>query len=412
MNDPKHSELKIVQVISRLCVGGASIEIVLSSEAMLRRGYPTILLAGDITADEASLEEFARSRGVPITKISGLSRKASVWAVVIGLLQLAWFFRRERPAIVHTHTAKAGALGRIAARLAGVPICVHTFHGHVFRAQFSPAKTRIFLAIERLLARWTDCLVAVSELQRRELVHGYHVAKAEKVVTIPVGIELEGFLGVNGRRGPIRCATKCPSDHALVGWVGRMSRVKNPELFVAAAELVLAESSNARFVMIGDGELRARLESQIKKMQLGGAVAMQGWLSGISDFYADVDLVVLTSRHEGTPLVLLETMASGKPFIATDVGGIRDLMLGACQPMTGFKVFENGILTETTPAAVAAAITYLLEHPKVARAIGRSGREFASRAFSHHRLAHDIEELYVRLSRQKCLRHIAIEKAI
>jgi len=393
--------IKIAQVISRLCVGGTSVEVILITEALLRRGYPALLLAGELSSDEASMEEFAEGRGVSPVKIQGLSREISWWNDLSALWRLVRIFRRERPIIVHTHTAKAGALGRIAARLAGVPVCLHTFHGHVLREHFSPGKSRVVLAIERFLARWTDCLVAVSESQGRELVEEYRVAPASKVVTISVGLELDRFLNLHGYHGAVRLTSGCPSDGALVGWVGRMTSVKNPELFLRAAALTLKDFPEVRFVMVGDGELRRPLERHLKDENLGGAVAVLGWQSDLSDFYADVDALVLTSRHEGTPLVLLEAMASGKPFVATNVGGIRDLVVGEGRPMRGFQVFENGVVTDSTPAAMAAAIGYLLENPEKAREMGRSGRAFASRTFSHHRLASDLEQLYLRLVKEK-----------
>jgi len=165
--------------------------------------------------------------------------------------------------------------------------------------------------------------------------------------------------------------------------------------------LSLTDFQSARFVMVGDGELRPQVEFGLKKENIGGAVTLLGWRSDLSEIYADVDLVVLTSRHEGTPLVLVEAMASGKPFVATHVGGIRDLMFGEGRQRVGFQIFENGILADSTPAALAAAIRYVLENPEEARAMGRAGRAFASRMFLHHRLANDLEQLYLRLLKQK-----------
>jgi glycosyltransferase involved in cell wall biosynthesis len=398
---PANNEVKIAQVISRLCIGGASVEVVLTTEALLHRGYSTLLLAGNTGADEASLEVFAENRGVSPIRIEGLSRDISWWKDLCALWSLVRIFRRERPTIVHTHTAKAGVLGRIAACLAGVPIIIHTFHGHVFSGHFSFLKTRAFIALERFLARLTDCLVAVSEAQRRELVDEYQIGPSSKFVTIPVGLELDRFLSLNGYRGAVRLAARCSMGHALVGWVGRMDPVKNPKLFVKAAALTLTDFPSARFVMVGDGELRPRVEFGLKEENIGSVVTLLGWRSDLSEIYADLDLVVLTSRHEGTPLVLVEAMASGKPFVATNVGGIRDLVFGESRKKVGFQIFENGILADSTPAAVAAATRYVLENPAEARAMGRSGRAFASQMFLHHRLANDLEQLYLRLLVQK-----------
>jgi glycosyltransferase involved in cell wall biosynthesis len=409
---PANSEVKIAQVISRLCVGGASVEVVLTTEALMQRGYSTLLLAGNTSADEASLEGFAGNHGVPPIKIEGLSRDISWWKDVGALWNLVRIFRRERPTIIHTHTAKAGVLGRIAACLAGVPIIVHTFHGHVFTGHFSFLKTRAFIALERFLAQWTDCLVAVSESQGRELVDEYQIGPSSKFVTIPVGLELDCLLSLNGYKGAVRLAARCPVGHALVGWVGRMDPVKNPELFVKAAALTLTDFRSARFVMVGDGELRPHVEFGLKKENIGSAVTLLGWRSDLPEIYADLDLVVLTSRHEGTPLVLVEAMASGKPFVATNVGGIRDMVVGEGRQRVGFQVFENGILADSAPAAVAAATRYVLENPEEARAMGRSGRAFASQMFLHHRLANDLEQLYLRLLKQKQVSQMIFPEAV
>ena len=399
----KVNGVKIAQVISRLCIGGTPVAVILMTEALLHDGFSTILLAGEVTAGEASMEEFAFARGVELVRVRNLSQRASLWGDLKALLELRQLFRRERPVIVHTHTAKAGALGRIAARLAGVPICVHTFHGHVFRGHFSQIKSHIYLAVERLLARWTDCLVAVSESQGRELTERYRVAPARKLVTIPVRFDMERYLNVSAHRELIRELAGCSSDTPLIGWVGRMAAVKHPELFVDVARLTSQISPKARFVMAGDGELRATVENRLNEMGLSSAVTRIGWQTDLSDFYADIDLLVLTSRHEGTPLALLEAMASGKPFVTTDVGGIRDLMAGTPRVEDGFQVFRNGILANSSASSLTAAIQYLLNRPTEAFEMGLAGRSFVSQMFAADRVAGHMERLYVRLLQQKHL---------
>jgi glycosyltransferase involved in cell wall biosynthesis len=311
--------------------------------------------------------------------------------------QLVRFFRRERPAIVHTHTAKAGAIGRIAARLAGVPICVHTFHGHVFQGHFSYAKSHFYLAIERLLACWTDALVAVSQSQGQELIAKFRVAPASKFVTISVALDLARYLTPNGSRGEIRKLAGCHANQPLIGWVGRMTAVKNPELFLDVASSIYAVDASTRFVMVGDGELRSSVEQKLSDRKLAHAVRILGWQNDLSGFYADLDVLVMTSKQEGTPLVLIEAMASGKVFVATNVGGIRDLMMGAGRTRGGLQIFENGILTDSSPFNLTSAIRYVLEHPDQAREMGCAGRAFASRVFSNQQIADDLERLYLSL---------------
>jgi glycosyltransferase involved in cell wall biosynthesis len=396
---PPH--LKIAQVISRLCVGGTSLAVILLTEALLKKNYPAALLAGEVSEHEASSEGLADCRGVHVIKIRNLSPKGSWWRDCKALLELVRWFRRERPLIVHTHTAKAGALGRIAARLAGVPICVHTFHGHVFHGHFSAAKSRVFLWMERWLARWTDCLIAVSPSQAQELVNKYRVAPAHKMVTIPVDFELDRYLSVETGPAAIRHSGMSPVHQHLIGWVGRLTPVKDPDLLLEAAALTLRGHPNASFAMVGDGELRSDLEIQLTQRRLERAIQLMGWRRDLFDFYSEIDVLVLTSKHEGTPLVLLEAMASWKPFVATNVGGVVDLMAGSPLAAEGLQIFDNGILTDCRAESVAAAIAYLLDRPDEAWAMGRAGRAFASKHFANGKAVEKLEDLYLRLLKHK-----------
>lgn len=402
--DCERSGIKIAQVISRLCIGGTPVAVILATEFLRNAGYSIQLVTGTVMGDECDMEEFAIRRGLHPTKVPSLSQRNSLWKDLKSLWQLFRFFRTEKPAIVHTHTAKAGALGRIAARLAGVPICVHTFHGHVFQGHFSGSQSRVYLAIEMALAKWTDCLVAVSRSQEKELVEKYRVAPAGKFVTIPVAFDLDCYLKLNGHRGFIREQLDCAADSPVIGWVGRLTAIKNPELFLDVVELTLQARPDAKFVIAGDGELRGPLEKQLTARNLSAATKMIGWQSDLSDFYADIDVVVMTSRHEGTPLTLLEAMASGKPFVSTDVGGIRDLVAGTADFVdAGVQVFDNGILAGPSADGLASGIRYLLERPQRAREMGSAGRRFASRTFGADQSGRELESLYLKLLKQKSM---------
>jgi glycosyltransferase involved in cell wall biosynthesis len=397
------SNIKIAQVISRLCIGGTPITVILATEFLLNRGYPIVLLTGKVTDDEASMEDFAIRRGVHPVRVPSLWKGNSLWNDLKSFWQLISFFRRERPIIVHTHTAKAGALGRVAARLAGVPIIVHTFHGHVFHGHFDSAKSRIYLEIERMLGRWTDCLVAVSKSQGSELVEKYHLAPAGKFVTIAVDFNMTAYLKVNGHRGPIRRQSDCAAGSPLIGWAGRLAPIKNPELFIEVAALVARAYPEARFAIAGDGELRERLEHSVQQSKMAGKIKFVGWQKDLSDFYADIDLLVMTSRQEGTPLTLLEAMASGKPFVSTDVGGICDLTAETPEFLDGIRIFKNGILTEPSGVSLAKGIQYLLDRPSQALQMGRAGRSFVSDTFAENRSGSELEQLYLKLFKQKQL---------
>ncbi len=375
----------------------------LITEGLMKRGYPTLLLTGTVEDTEASMEDIVIGRGLHPVRVRSLSRTGSLWNDCCALWQLFEVFRRERPSIVHTHTAKAGALGRIAAHLAGVPICVHTFHGHVFRGHFPTWKAKVYLTIERFLARWTDCLVALSQEQRRDLIEEFRIAPPQKVVTIRVGFDLERFLRVDGHCGSIRNQIACPNSSPLIGWVGRLAPIKDPELFVELASLILASYPSARLLIIGDGELRQRVEVCLKERHLTRAVTLMGWQSDLSDFYADIDLLVMTSRHEGTPLALLEAMASSRPFVATGVGGIPDLMSGTAHQFGEVRVFQNGVLAGASASSLFAGVRYLLEDPKRAVDMGRAGRAFTREAYANSRVDDELENLYQTLLKQKSM---------
>jgi len=394
-------KLKIARVIARLNVGGPATQAILMTDAFQRRGYQASLLTGDVTPGEASMEYLARQLNVQPVKIATMSRKLSCVRDAQSLWRLVRIFRRERPTILHTHTAKAGALGRVAAMLTGVPVRVHTFHGHVFRGYFSAPRTRVFLAIERFLARHTDCIVAVSESQKRELVEVYRIAPKTKVVSIPLGFDLQGFLRVDGREGSLRAALGCPPDAIVVGWVGRITAIKAPDLFLESAAMIASGAPEVRFAMVGDGELRGWCENRILGTGLQGKVSLLSWQRDLHRVYADLDLLLLTSINEGTPLALLEAMASARPVVATDVGGIRDLMTGKPRREHGWERFDNGILVPRDPRVIANAVRCLVLQPELRRNMGIAGRQFVSARFSDRRLADELESLYLRLAKEK-----------
>src|ERR1700723_1850858 len=193
--------LTIVRVIARLNIGGPAIQAILMTEAFRKKGYRSILLSGEVPATEGSMEYMALDRDVTPIKIGTMSRSISWHKDLTTLWQLIRILRREKPDVIHTHTAKAGTLGRLVAIATGVPVRLQTFHGHVFRGYFSPFVTRIFLCIERFLARHTDRIIAVSDLQKRELAQVYRIAPADKILALPLGFDLASFLAVNERVG-------------------------------------------------------------------------------------------------------------------------------------------------------------------------------------------------------------------
>src|ERR1700733_6131621 len=264
--------LTIAIVIARLNIGGATSQAILMTEALRQKGYRSILLTGEVQASEGSMEYMAVDRDIIPIKIGTMSRGISWHKDLITLWQLIRVLHREKPEVIHTHTAKAGTLGRLAAIATRVPIRVHTFHGHVFRGYFSPTVTRVFLCIERFLARHTDCIIAVSDSQKQELAQLYRIAPAEKISVIPLGFDLGPFLAVDRRIGTFRNSLGCGTDTFLVGWVGRLTAIKDPGLLLQCARQLDGGSRDLRFALIGDGELRKPYEEQIDAAALGHMV--------------------------------------------------------------------------------------------------------------------------------------------
>jgi len=388
--------IKIVRVIARLNIGGPAIQAILLTDALRRKGYRALLLAGQVSPGEESMEHLAREKKVHPISISKLGRKISLFRDLQSLWRLVAILRRERPTIIHTHTAKAGALGRLAAIVTGVPVRVHTFHGHVFHGYFSSSVTRFFIFLERLLARHTDCIIAISESQRKELTDKYRIAPSDRVVTVPLGFDLDPFLRVPEKSAARSSA--CVESPPLVGWIGRLTAIKAPELFIAG---VTQTSVSAKFIMVGDGELRGACQDLIRKNDLAQKLEILGWRREMAGVYAELDLLVLTSINEGTPLAILEAMACARAFIATDVGGIRGLMVGEPVHEHGWQRFENGILVPQNASLVARAIDFLASRPELRQAMGISGRECAKSRYSYDRLVASLENLYLGLAQKK-----------
>ena len=394
--------IRIARIIARLNVGGPAIQAILMTEALRARGYNTVLITGQVGRGEANMHYLAQAHEVEALTIPALSRSIC-YKDIASLLQLVRMLRRHRPAIVHTHTAKAGTLGRLAAMIVRAPIRVHTFHGHVFNGYFSPFVSGIFLRIERFLARRTDCIIAISESQKRDLTETYRIAPAHKVTIIPLGLDLDAFLKANASDDTVHNAIRRDPSVPLVGWVGRLTAIKAPGLFLDCVPLVKDSFPATHFVVVGGGELHSECEQRVEQERLQDSVALLGWQRDLPRIYAGLEMVVCTSINEGTPVALLEAMASGKAIVSTDVGGVRDLMAGRPNPIEGMELFENGILVPRDPQLLARAILYLLGNRDQCRSMGQVGRQFVRNRYSQIRLADDLERLYLSLARAKGL---------
>ena len=382
--------MKIARAIARLNVGGPAIQSVLLTRELADAGHTTSLLIGNVPEGEGSMEYLAAEMGVEPVRISTLSRAVSPFDDLRACWEIYRWLRRERPDVFHTHTAKAGAVGRLAAFAARIP-CVHTYHGNVFEGYFSRRKTAVYLLIERLLALGTARIIAISPKQRWDLATRFRVASPEKISAVSLGFDLNRFLEI----GRTRLAEKHVQKPLVVTWAGRLTAIKDPLMYAKIAALCSEERSIAAFLVAGDGELRRHVEAEASQLGLGERLRLIGWQREMSAIYQQTDVLVLTSKNEGTPVAAIEAMAAGCAVVLPDVGGVADLMAGQPENGNGYRIFDNGILvTERSPEIFAAALRWLASEPERRLRMGQAGSSFALHHFSKQRLVKEVEAIY------------------
>ncbi|MBL7132258.1 MAG: glycosyltransferase family 4 protein [Candidatus Omnitrophica bacterium] len=383
-------KIKVLRIIARLNIGGPAIHTILLTEGLDKHRFETVLVTGTTEKDEGDMFYLAKEKGVRPVIIPELGRTLNIRNDIIAFWKLSSLVKRERPDIIHTHTAKAGALGRLAGLLykfssklkaqSSKVRLVHTFHGHVLHSYFGRIKSALFIWIERFLAIFTDKIIAVSENLRRELID-LKIAGPKKIVTIPLGLELERYLKIENNGFGNR-------DCKLVGIIGRLVPIKNHRMFLDAAKRLkdsLGFGRLIKFLIVGDGPLRQELESYAEGLGISEDVTFTGWIRDLEKMYSELDIVVLTSLNEGTPLALIEAQAAARPCVATCVGGVTDVIE---EGRSGFLVPARDIDKFTE------ALLKLLSNPDLALSMGRYGRERIKDEFSKTRLFRDIECIY------------------
>ena len=319
--------MKVMMVIARLNIGGAAANVIQMVDALNHLpDVEAILVNGKIGEHEGDMQYLADHYHIPQIELASLGREVSPLRDLQTLWQLWRLIRQYKPDVVHTHTAKAGWVGRLAAFLARVPVRVHTFHGHVFSGYFSPRKTQVFLWMERITARISSRVITLSESLRDEIADTYHVTHRENIEVIPLGLDLQTFTSPQ-RSGEFRKKYGIPPGAPLIAVVGRLVPIKNHRLFLEAALILHTQRPDVHFVIIGDGELRRNIEDDIQRRGLESTVTITGWIENVAAIYGDLDLVTITSDNEGIPVSLIEALAGGIPVVSTDVGGVRDLPL-------------------------------------------------------------------------------------
>jgi len=347
--------MKILRIISRLNIGGPSIHVANLNESI----GDSVLVYGELAKGEGSMEYFLDRKCLDNIKLNSLGREISPLKDLQTIFSLIKIIRQEKPDIVHTHTAKAGFAGRIAAKICGVKDIYHTFHGHVFHGYFSKKKTNLFIKIEQFLASLSTKIIAISEEQKKDLIK-YKICKESKIEVIPLGFDLNPFRAITRKQRPKK----------NIGIVGRLVPIKNHALFLEIAHGL----PDFNFIIIGDGELKNELQLQASKN-----VRFSGFTNNMADVYTNLDLLLLTSINEGTPVAVIEAIASGIPVLSTDVGGVKDIIkdISSCKvlPANALEFIRN------IPIYIDIEVT-------------ETERDIISKRYSVERLVSDIKNLY------------------
>lgn len=375
--------IRVLRIVSRLNIGGPTIHV--SYLARLTPGFEAVLVAGHENPGEGSMLDFVRDQGVEPVVLPELVGDGSIGLrEVRALWKLVRIVRRFRPDIIDTHTAKAGFIGRLAGVLMRVPVRIHTFHGHVLHGYYRHTTNVFFRFVEKVLAMMSTRLVAVSEGVKHDLVV-YGVAAPSKIAVVPLGLDLDPYLGCDRLRTEFRQELGLTRKDQLVGIVGRLYPIKNHALFIDAAVRVAAVCPRAYFVVVGDGVLLKATRARAAAAGLSDRVIFTGWRRDLPRVYADLDLLAVASNNEGTPFAAIEAMAAGVPVIGTRVGGMADLIKDRC----------TGRLVPSKNAVVLAeAIAELLGDEPLRHAMGRAARQDMAERYGLPRLLSDTEALY------------------
>jgi glycosyltransferase involved in cell wall biosynthesis len=367
--------VSILRLVTRLNIGGPARQALLLTKA-LSDDFPTVLAAGRPGPAEGEMSD----PSVVVRRIP-LTRAVRPQADVAALVAVRRLLRTTDARLLHTHMAKAGTIGRLAATLVpNRPRTIHTFHGHVLDGYFSPVAQRGFVAIERRLAARTDILLAVSP-QVRDTLLDLGIGRPAQFHVMPVGLDLSRYLAVRGPRGAFRAELGLGRDSPLVGSVGRLVPIKDHLTLLRA----LAHLPGVHLAVVGDGELRAQLQTEATVLGLGPRVHFVGWRHDLAAIYADLDVVALTSLNEGTPVAVIEALASGRPAVATDVGGVRHVVTDG----------KTGLLAPAGDDwAIAARLAKLLADRPMAARLASAGRLDVTARFGADRLVDETRELY------------------
>jgi len=385
---------KVLRIINRLNLGGPTYNAAYLSK-YLDPEYETLLVAGMKDETEASSEFIVEKLGLKPVYIKNMHRALNPLNDRKAYLEIVKIIREFKPDIVHTHAAKSGALGRLAAINEGVPVIVHTFHGHVFHSYFNPLKTKIFLFIERYLSKKSSKTIAISNKQLEELSNDFKINTRENFSVIPLGFDLARFSeNKEEKRNFFRLKYGLNEDEIAIGIIGRLVPVKNHSFFLQAIKLVKKQTSQkVKAVIIGDGELKEAIFAEAKALGLhissknteNTDIIFTSWIKDIDSALPGLDIVALTSLNEGTPVSLIEAQAAGVPIVSTRVGGIEDVVdenkTALLSDKTNVTKFSKNLIT-------------LIENQTLRKQFSEKGLKVVEEKFSYKRLVNDMKLLY------------------
>lgn len=401
------NEIRILRIINRLNIGGPTYNATFLSK-FLPAPFKTLLVAGQKEDNEASSEFILEKYDVKAHKIKDMVRTPGIWGDLKSLLQIIKLIQEYKPHIVHTHAAKAGILGRIAAFICRTPIIIHTFHGHTFEGYFSKTISKIVILIERCLALITTKIIAISEVQKLDLSSKFNVCRATKIQVIPLGLDLNPFLNPDIQARPVfRKQWGIEENTLALGIVGRLVPIKNHKLFLDSFQYWKANSNQAiKAIIIGDGELKEDLINHCQLLNLkvysgepnenlhSADVVFTSWITDIANALPGLDMLCLSSDNEGTPVSLIEAQAAGLTILTTDVGGIKDCTL----PGISAILIEKNNLKEYSEQGLE-----LIDNSEKRIHLSNGARDFIENHYHYTRLIKDFKELYTQLLQQKSI---------
>lgn len=385
---------RILRILNRFNLGGPTYNAAYLSKYMPSE-FETLLIGGQKAESEASSLHITEDLGLDPIVIPTMLRELNPKKDYESYLKIKEIIADFKPDIVHTHASKAGALGRLAAINSDVPHLVHTFHGHVFHGYFNPVKTKMYKTVERYLAKKTDRIVTISNIQKTELGVEHRICPLDKIEVIPLGFDLDRFqVNQEENRNIFRIKYQLKEDTVAIGIIGRLVPIKNHELFLKGIQFIKKNSKiKIQAFIIGDGESRNTIEEQAKKLGLsfdnkantGVDILFTSWIKKVDAALSGLDLVALTSLNEGTPVSLIEAQAAEKAIVTTNVGGIENVVLPNKSALLSEIDDENGFCEN---------LIKLVDDSIMRMEFSKAGKDFVFSNFHYNRLVKDTSELY------------------